>query len=746
MVVHCFGATTFLMALLAGLRGVRSVVVSQIATDVFVPWFPQRLLVHLRMPTLLGALGARVLDARASDRDPWWLRALDRMIHWLYPIQAEERTGSATSNRITVLYGQLFERDQLNQATFESGLPEMFGKSHIKPLKHLARIARRTQIVNCEGRDVYLPNIARLNLPVCFIHGEENACFQSQSTLKTYRRLSARFGPGNFSRHVIPGYGHIDCIFGANAAQDVYPHILEHLDSTQHGSAVSAGGISRAPASRSRPTPDDARRRRLDVSADMDPVTGSADVAVPADVLWAQFKRARFWPRWNRCFFWCRNADLTAGQKLVWAFEPIRTIFLYKFPAIATIVEVSENDPALRRVTWEVTALPGFYARHSYSVEDLGNGHSRFASWEKAEGWCFRVFRWFWLAHFRFVRNRSLDGAHTLESEYLRENALDVSSLARRRYFGFWASALAIFALLGGIGVATWAYTSFIRLTTTTIAPGVSVVMAGGGNSVVVEDGDSLFLIDSKFPPASLWLRDEITNRWNAPVTRLVNTHYHYDHTQGNELYESAAIIAHKDVPALMVTRDGGYWQAGRLGFVPKHLIDGEAELRVGGHRVLLHHPGPAHTQADLVIVFPDLDIVVLGDLMFNGYYPFFDEGEGGVALEGMVDALRRIAQDYPNASFVPGHGPLATAADVVHYADYIDHLRVHVQQALSDGRDVDEAEASLDLSGWNFGILPSFHNSQLKWATAASNVRAIYRLLSAANRQLGQRADDGQS
>ncbi len=171
------------------------------------------------------------------------------------------------------------------------------------------------------------------------------------------------------------------------------------------------------------------REKFLADSTDMDPVQGTVDVKLPAQELWGQFKRANFWPRWNKCFFWCRNKDLRTGTKLIWCFEPIRKRYLYKFPAIASIIEVKEDDPKLRRVTWEVTALPGFYARHSYTVEDLGNGYSRFGSWEKACGWGFRWSRLFWIAHFKFVRDESLLGAKKLESEFSKSGVLDVGEL-----------------------------------------------------------------------------------------------------------------------------------------------------------------------------------------------------------------------------------------------------------------------------------------------------------------------------
>ncbi len=110
-----------------------------------------------------------------------------------------------------------------------------------------------------------------------------------------------------------------------------------------------------------------AGKAALEHSTDMAPVQGTVEVDVPIGILWEAFRHANWWPRWNPCFFWARNKDLVAGRKLVWAFQPIKWWWLYKMFAIATIVEVEKE----RNVTWEVTALPGFYARHSYTLERI---------------------------------------------------------------------------------------------------------------------------------------------------------------------------------------------------------------------------------------------------------------------------------------------------------------------------------------------------------------------------------------
>ncbi|HRQ40516.1 MAG TPA: hypothetical protein PLD25_21590 [Chloroflexota bacterium] len=152
----------------------------------------------------------------------------------------------------------------------------------------------------------------------------------------------------------------------------------------------------------------------LAASADMTAVSGVVEVNTPVAVLWECFTQAHHWPHWNACMFWVRNHDLVLGQQLVWAFQPIRRRYLYKLPGIAKIVEVEKNH----KVTWEVTAVPGFYARHTYFMQEITAESCRFGSYEKAMGPTFRQLQRFWLAHFMFVKDRSLEGACYLEEMY----------------------------------------------------------------------------------------------------------------------------------------------------------------------------------------------------------------------------------------------------------------------------------------------------------------------------------------
>jgi cholesterol oxidase len=227
MVVHCFGATTFFMAMLAGLRGVRSALVSQIGPHVLAPALT-RLKSGLHTPDLLRALGFESLTAAASQQADWPERLYDAALR-LWPVPAGEQCTSATCRRISFLYAPLYEHDQLDAAT-HGALHEMFGVANVASFDHLALLVRRRALVDSAGRDVYMPHFDRLRIPITFLHGAENACFLPESTATSFDVLRAANGTALYRRQLISGYGHIDCIFGRNAARDVYPFVLEHLE------------------------------------------------------------------------------------------------------------------------------------------------------------------------------------------------------------------------------------------------------------------------------------------------------------------------------------------------------------------------------------------------------------------------------------------------------------------------------------------------------------------------------------
>ena len=227
MVAHCWGSTTFFLAMLAGLKGVRSAVASQVATDVVAP-VATALKTGLHVPDFLEAIGVPSLNAYVDNRAGLLEKLGDAALR-LYPVG--QRCPSSVCHRITFMYAPLYRHEQLNDLTHET-LHETFGIASMKAFKHLGRLVNEGRLVDADGRDVYLPHLDRLAIPITFISGEKNECFLPESTERSVRRLSDANGSHLYRRHVISGYGHIDCIFGRDAARDVFPLIADHLEAT----------------------------------------------------------------------------------------------------------------------------------------------------------------------------------------------------------------------------------------------------------------------------------------------------------------------------------------------------------------------------------------------------------------------------------------------------------------------------------------------------------------------------------
>lgn len=463
-------------------------------------------------------------------------------------------------------------------------------------------------------------------------------------------------------------------------------------------------------------------------SHEMVPVEGTVEVDIPIQTLWECFRRADLWPRWNACFRSARNRDLVRGEKLVWVFNPIRWWYPYVMPASANIVESEPN----RKVTWEVTVLPGFFARHTYHMEDLGNGRSRFGSWEQAMGWSFRLFRKFWIAHFTFVKDRSLEGAQRLERIYKETGKLDLTDRPRLKE-GPRAARAALLALLllvlGGAGFGLWFYLNFVRMSTKELAPGVTAVFGGGSNALVVESGGEVLVVDPKFPPGSRNLRRWIEKHAEGKVTRVVDTHYHYDHTQGNAEYPGARVFARAPVREFMLEDDAKFWRD-RPG-LPTDAVAAPTRLTVGSEELLLVPIEPAHTHGDLLVFLPRHNVIATGDVVFHTYYPFLDtDPRRGASIPGMVRVIRELVRQHPDATFVPGHGPLATGRELARYADYLDSLWGAVEKAHQDGGGPAEARKRVDFAAFDLSRLPSFHNTLIPiWATPRRNVEDAWRL-----------------
>lgn len=229
VLAHCYGATTFTMSLLHGIDGVRSVALSQVSTHLKVPAAGE-IKAGLHLPDVVAALGVTDMTAYRDSHADWKQRLFDDALRF-YPIRHGEDCRSAVCHRISFMYALLYDHKNLSPRLHDN-LHELFGVCSVETFAHLARMALAGHVVTADGAEDYLPHLDRMKLPIAFIHGGDNRCFLPESTKITYDLLCEANGADLYTRHVVDGYGHIDCIFGRDAAADVYPHFLAHLEKT----------------------------------------------------------------------------------------------------------------------------------------------------------------------------------------------------------------------------------------------------------------------------------------------------------------------------------------------------------------------------------------------------------------------------------------------------------------------------------------------------------------------------------
>lgn len=226
IVAHGVGSLTMLMALTTGLQGVRSAVASQLTLHPRVAPV-NKMRAGLYLANVLSAIGVDTLTTDIEKDKSWTEKLYDTALR-LYPA-GKEQCSSAFCRRVTFMYGEVYDHDQLNDATHEA-LHEAFGVSNLTTFKQITESLRAGYAVNANGEDVYLPAADKLKLPIAFLHGENNRLFLPAGSEATFEFLAKRNGPSFYTRHVIKGYADMDCFIGKNAARDVYPLVTAELD------------------------------------------------------------------------------------------------------------------------------------------------------------------------------------------------------------------------------------------------------------------------------------------------------------------------------------------------------------------------------------------------------------------------------------------------------------------------------------------------------------------------------------
>ncbi len=248
-----------------------------------------------------------------------------------------------------------------------------------------------------------------------------------------------------------------------------------------------------------------------------------------------------------------------------------------------------------------------------------------------------------------------------------------------------------------------------VEIKTIPLSGTVSMLMGAGGNIGVSAGSDGVFMIDDQFAPLSDKIKKAIAGISDKPVRFILNTHWHFDHTGGNENFGKggATIVAHDNVRKTMSVDQAlkafnMTVPASPKAALPVITFNDSATFHLNGETISIQHVPASHTDGDSVVHFKDANLLHTGDVFFNGFYPFIDTEHGG-SIDGMIKASE-IILDMVNGEtkIIPGHGPLATRKDLIRYRDMLVGVRDAIKTAAAGGKTPDEVVAGDPLKAFN--------------------------------------------
>jgi glyoxylase-like metal-dependent hydrolase (beta-lactamase superfamily II) len=250
----------------------------------------------------------------------------------------------------------------------------------------------------------------------------------------------------------------------------------------------------------------------------------------------------------------------------------------------------------------------------------------------------------------------------------------------------------------------------------------ISVLEGSGGTIAVLSGPDGKVLVDAGIAVSRPQLTGALAELGSNPITHLINTHWHFDHTSGNTWLNAAgaAIIAHENtrkyLSELQRVEDWDYnFLPLPAGGVPTEVFAREHSLKLNGTTIELKYYGPAHTDSDISVAFPEANVVHLADTFWNGIYPFIDYSTGG-SIDGMIAACEaNIAATNEDTIIIAGHGKaVGTRAELIEFRRMLVAIRDNVAALKKQGRSRDETVAAkptarFDAIFGNFVIDPAF-------------------------------------
>ena len=267
-------------------------------------------------------------------------------------------------------------------------------------------------------------------------------------------------------------------------------------------------------------------------------------------------------------------------------------------------------------------------------------------------------------------------------------------------------------------------------ITIQTLRGDITALIGSGGNIAVLTGSDGKLIIDSGYATSRAKISDALAKLGREPIKHLVNTHWHFDHCDGNEWMHSdgAIILAHENTRKhLATTTRVEAWDytfpPSPAGAIPSEVFDKEKTLHLNSTTLALTYYGPSHTDGDLSAYFVEPDVLHCGDTWWNGHYPFIDYSTGG-NIKGMIRAAEaNLARATEKTIIIPGHGKIGGKQELTEYRDMLATIYERVTALKKEGKSLEvviavKVTASYD-SKWATSFLTGDVFTKLVYAGA---------------------------
>jgi glyoxylase-like metal-dependent hydrolase (beta-lactamase superfamily II) len=241
------------------------------------------------------------------------------------------------------------------------------------------------------------------------------------------------------------------------------------------------------------------------------------------------------------------------------------------------------------------------------------------------------------------------------------------------------------------------------------LADGVWMLTGWGGNIGVAAGDDAVFIVDDQFAPLTERISEAIRTLGHGDVDFVLNTHWHGDHTGGNENFGQAGalIVAHENVRRRMSVDQfleafNRTVEASPPDALPVVTFTTDIAFHLNGDDIEALHVAEAHTDGDAIVFMRNANVLHMGDTYFSGRYPFIDLSSGG-SIDGVIGAAEvglELADDATR--IIPGHGPLSSRADLQQYRDLLATVRDRVAAMIGEGMSEEEVVSAAPSAEWD--------------------------------------------